>query len=260
MIELKSITYESLLPLLTDIPINTWFARSVLVGHADGKVFVDKEQDPASVYICNGYGMTLLLGKSDNEIFNDELSHHLCTLDKCEWIQAYPRSWDVFLQSLVNNGTANLSVRVNLNFNRDIFEKNNNAPDTSGIDVISGTSDLIKNIDGSVVPKHFWKESSISMCKSYVALINNEPAAVAFSSYLHDEYLEIGIETVERYRGMGLATKVCTALIRYCINEGLTPVWSCRLDNIGSMNLAKRVGFIENLRLPYYIVNPRVQA
>ncbi|MCL1874757.1 MAG: GNAT family N-acetyltransferase [Synergistaceae bacterium] len=70
--------------------------------------------------------------------------------------------------------------------------------------------------------------------------------------YLHDDKLEIGIETVEKYRGMGFARAACMALIDYCIENGLEPVWSCRLENTPSTNLAKSLGFFETMRLPYY--------
>ena len=256
MIELNPTRYESLLCKLTDVPINIWFARSVLAGHAHGKVFADKEQEPSSIYICNGCGITLLLGESGNDEFNDEMGRYLRTLDKVERIQPYPRSWDAFLQSLVDQGTARLSTRVNFTFDEQVFAANNSTPDTNGILVRPGSVDIINSIDGSVVPQCFWKESLLHMCKSYVAIVDHEPAAVAFSAYLHSEHLEIGIETAEKHRGKGLATIVCAALIRDCIEAGLTPVWSCRLDNTGSMNLAKRMGFVESARLPYYIVEP----
>jgi len=50
----------------------------------------------------------------------------------------------------------------------------------------------------------------------------------AYSAYIHDNYLELGIETVEEYRGKGLAQYVCSALIDYCLQNNFEPVWSCR--------------------------------
>jgi hypothetical protein len=36
-------------------------------------------------------------------------------------------------------------------------------------------------------------------------------------------------------------------------NRGLTPVWSCGAENVGSVGLARRLGFAEHGRLSYLI-------
>lgn len=76
------------------------------------------------------------------------------------------------------------------------------------------------------------------------------PAAVTVD--LHDDMLELGIENWEKDRGKGLAHIACMALIYYCLEDGLKPIWTCRLENTASVNLAKRLGFRETMRAPYY--------
>jgi L-amino acid N-acyltransferase YncA len=60
------------------------------------------------------------------------------------------------------------------------------------------------------------------------------------------------METIEEYRGKGFAMNICAALIDYCIKNNYEPIWSCRLENIGSYKLAKKLGFELTLKLPYY--------
>jgi hypothetical protein len=43
------------------------------------------------------------------------------------------------------------------------------------------------------------------------------------------------------------------------VAAGLTPVWSCREDNAGSMRLAQSLGFVATRWLPYFEVLPRVR-
>jgi RimJ/RimL family protein N-acetyltransferase len=80
----------------------------------------------------------------------------------------------------------------------------------------------------------------------------DEVASIAFSSCMFIGQLEIGVETVEKFRGMGYAKQVCQELISFCIENSYTPIWACRKENVGSFNLAKSLGFEEELVLPYY--------
>ena len=83
-------------------------------------------------------------------------------------------------------------------------------------------------------------------------MVDSKPVSTAFTSARHDDKLEIGVETLQSYQGKGLAYLACAKLIEYCMDRELEPVWSCRLENTGSVNLAKKLGFIETLRMPYY--------
>ena len=64
-----------------------------------------------------------------------------------------------------------------------------------------------------------------------------EYAAVA--AFMHHPQLEVGIETVAELRRRGYAHLICWALINYCLENGLEPVWSCRSKNRGSVFLAQ---------------------
>jgi hypothetical protein len=99
MIELKSGLYEPLIDILAGIPFNTWFVRSVLAGHADGRVFVDREINPTAIYVCHKYGMTFLYGDIGNDEFKAGLLRYFGSVGQDEWLQAYPRDWDNFMAS-----------------------------------------------------------------------------------------------------------------------------------------------------------------
>jgi len=254
MLQLKNELYKSLTYILEDIPTNTQFIRSVLEGHVDGKIFVDREINPSSIYICHKYGMTFLYGDSGNDLFNSQLAEYFRSIKQDEWIQTYPQAWDSFLRSLTESAGVEFYSRVNFAFDQKIFEKNTRHASFDNCTVQEATVDIMKNFNGKVVPKYFWKEFLLPSCKGYVAMVENEPASIAFSAYLHGSDLEIGIETAEKHRGSGLAFAACVALIRYCIEKGMTPIWSCKLDNTASMKLAQRLGFVEIVRFPYYCI------
>ncbi|MGL6173959.1 MAG: GNAT family N-acetyltransferase [Cellulosilyticaceae bacterium] len=62
--------------------------------------------------------------------------------------------------------------------------------------------------------------------------------------YMQDEVQEIGINTLEGYKGNGYATDVCILCASEIIKNGKCPQWSTLADNIASQKLAERVGFI----------------
>ncbi|MCL2702640.1 MAG: GNAT family N-acetyltransferase [Defluviitaleaceae bacterium] len=262
MIQLDESKYEILLSPLKRVGFNTFFARSVIAGHAEGKVFVDSVNNPKSFYAVHSYGkMSLLFGDAGNERFNNELTAYFGQKNRRdEWLQAHPRAWDAWLDGLANAKKAVRYSRLNFAFDREEYKKNNHEINLNDYSIIPTTADMFNSIDGSVVPKAFWRDERLfsQYCAGFTAMVNGKPAATAFTSYLHDGCLEIGIETAEGHRGKGLARAVCMALINYSLANNLEPVWSCRLENAASVNLAKKLGFRESLRLPYYHVPAQI--
>ncbi|MCX8130532.1 MAG: GNAT family N-acetyltransferase [Clostridia bacterium] len=107
---------------------------------------------------------------------------------------------------------------------------------------------------GYVIPKHFWKDEE-HFCNTGIGfslICDGEIAATAFSAFRYENQLEIGIETSEKYRGKGFAFRACAALIDYCMENSLEPVWACRRENEGSYKLAQKLGFVPIRSIPYY--------
>lgn len=110
-----------------------------------------------------------------------------------------------------------------------------------------------------MVPKNFWKDVESWKAgggEGFCALLDKTIVSCAFSSGIHGNQLELGIETVPEFRGKGLAKIVSMHLVRYCLERGLVPVWCCRRSNVGSVKLALSLGFTEVTfptgPIPYY--------
>mgnify|MGYP000940173832 FL=1 len=105
-----------------------------------------------------------------------------------------------------------------------------------------------------MIPRFFWNSPELfkKVGAGFTLYYNGEPASTAFSAYVENNKLEIGIETIEKFKGKGFALLVCSALIDYSIDRGLEPEWSCRLENTGSYRLAQKLGFVPQLYIPYY--------
>ena len=106
-------------------------------------------------------------------------------------------------------------------------------------------SELISKIHGGITPYLFWSsaEDFLSKGKGYCVVINDIVVAWAFSAAISDEEIDIGVETNEKYRGMGLAAIASTAMINYILSENKKPVWACHSMNTSSAKLAEKMGF-----------------
>jgi hypothetical protein len=254
MVQLKPERYETLLVHLNGIPFNTLFARSVLKGHASGEVFADCETEPRTLYIVHQYGMSLLLGESGNEAFNEALFERFKHIMKDEYLQAFPGAWQEVLAPLVQSGAVKQYTRVNFVFDENAYALERQRHGEIQYRAMPTPPALLETIKGRVVPSEFWYNTKTlrEQCVSFSVQCDGKVVSTAFAAYRHGNLLELGIETTQAHRGKGFAYAACCAFIDFCITNGFDPVWSCRLDNEGSMLLAKRLGFMETMRTPYY--------
>lgn len=267
MHEIQSQRFHVTNKLFSNVVFNCFFARSVIESHVTGQVFVDDGSDPKTAYIRHPYGMSLLIGCHTNGDFNDWLFDYIAggtgRKHSDDWMQVFPFEWNDVIGKEVEarglNRYIEKSTRVNFTFNRRRYETLSRP--------LTGGREKIEKIDrarfttfqGTVVPKLFW-DSYDDLDRhgiAYAVTINGEAATIAYAAFVHQNKLEIGIETAPRFRQKGLAVKACARLIDYCLFKNLEPVWACKLENTRSYKLAVRLGFDEEARYPYYgLKNP----
>lgn len=272
---LEQVNYHLLIEPLRRVTINHLFARAVVEQKVAGKIFVDNVDHPKTYYIVHPYGMTLLLGYCHNTSFNHSFKQYALNKDQVrtsvEWMQTYPRDWDTVLTELFKDvlitsgenathtttGVIELNTRINFRFNKEKYYGHRRGNEDPDISISKATGGMFQEMTGSVVPSHFWNsvEDFLNRGLAFALLYKGELASMSFSSFRFDEQFELGIETKEKFRGRGFAELVCSAAIDYCIENNLEPVWACRLENIGSYNLAQKLGFEPTMQLPYYRLN-----
>jgi GNAT superfamily N-acetyltransferase len=271
MIELSVEKYSLLEEPLKKVEINNLFARSVIEKKVKGTVFVDKIEKPKTFYVVHPYGMSLLFGDNGNESFNNQFYDYSLNRKQVrtafEWMQAYPNNWDSTLSDLFGNKLVKASetadmqrefielyTRVNFKFNLERyldFKKNNI---TENYKILRTNKESFKDMKGSVVPSFFW-DNAEDFCKNGVGFslyYQDKLATTAYSAFIFDKELELGMETFPEFRGRGFAQYACSVLIDYCIQNDYEPIWACKLTNTPSYRLAQKLGFVPALTLPYY--------
>jgi GNAT superfamily N-acetyltransferase len=272
MILLEKEKYKKLIEPLSGVKINHLFARSVIEHCVTGKVYVDNKNNPATFYIVHPYGVSLLFGKYDNYDFNKSFKEYALNTgkirDEYEWMQTYPRDWDIILSELFegcivkssdnidnkDNGRIELNTRVNFKFNLSKYLDLKERTIGTDLKMVRTDKQIFKDMKGSVIPLYFWDSAEDFFTKGvgYSLFHNGELASTAYSAFIHDDKLEIGIETIEKFRGKGYAQYTCSRLIDYCLENNYVPIWSCKLENVNSYRLALKLGFEPTLEIPFY--------
>lgn len=236
--------YLSVLPLLESVQFATLSFTPVLRGTMRGTVFRGHE----CVLVCNDYGMSLLVG-----VPNKTVAQFVCSRlrRRMDWLQYWPVvEWrDAFAESAAIDMRCQ---RVNFAFCKEKFMETKSALSPT-LTLREITVEDLQRPDafvGTVLPMRFWNGVdawTTGRGKGFCIVDEQQDRIVcwAFSSATTETQLELGIETLEAYRGKGLAQIVCRALILFCLEKNLQPVWCCRRSNLGSVKLAESLGFEE---------------
>lgn len=270
--------YKAAKPLEA-VSFNHLFARAVVSQKIEGSIYTDNSDAPESFYVVHPYGMSLLFGNDKNEEFNAQLIDYLINKNKIrnriEWMQVYPEDWsaklltslgDQFLTKkqkdegrIPESGFVKVEeqTRVNFKFDPNIYSEFRKGNLVCDAEIFRTQEDEFQNMPGTVVPIYFWQNASqfLSDGIGFSLRFNGELACTAFSAFVDKGLLELGIESAAQFRGKGFAMHTCTALIDYCLENNYEPVWSCRLENIGSYLLAQKLGFVPVHYHPFYKVD-----
>lgn len=272
MILLEKNNYDIVYKSLMEVSINNLFARAVVEKKVRGSVYVNNPEKPETFYVIHPYGMSLLFGKSDNAEFNSRFRDYALNIEKqrtkFEYMQAFPRTWDNVLKTLfegniinsVDNidkkesGIIELNTRVNFKFNKNKYLNGKSQIDTTNFRIVRTDESIFQEMKGKVVPSAFWDNADdfVRNGAGFSLYLGNQLVSTAYSAFIHDRKLELGIETVEKFRGKGFARIVCSRLIDYCLENDYEPIWSCSLENTGSYKTALSTGFEPILKFPYY--------
>jgi hypothetical protein len=85
------------------------------------------------------------------------------------------------------------------------------------------------------------------------ALVDGAVVALAFTSARAAAHADIGVATLEPWRGRGLATAAASLVAARIQADGQTPVWSTGEDNLASLRVAEKIGFVAVGRRTYVI-------
>ena len=112
------------------------------------------------------------------------------------------------------------------------------------------TKDNIGCVRERITPSFSWEDSGhfLRDGSGFIARSKEDGsfAAVAFSSAVSPDEVDIGVETAEVHRRHGLASYLAYRMIEEVLRQGKRPVWACHSENTASMKLAEKIGFVKS--------------
>lgn len=264
MIRLDADAMCAALASLDRLGLNNGFARAVLDGKVDGTLVGDRASAPRVLHALHPYGMSLVWGEAVDEAFDAVVAHLRAGAyrGRAEWLQVDPRwdtlPWDRALGAVPAEGADESApctryARVSFRFDAACFLARTPAAVAAGWQLRRAVASDFA-LAGSVVPAHFWRDADqfLAAGGGWCAERDGSVGAIAFTSFRSGDELELGIETFAAARRQGLGRAVAARMVGELVQSGITPVWSCRRENVASHELAQQLGFVPTLILPYY--------
>lgn len=110
---------------------------------------------------------------------------------------------------------------------------------------------------GLVNWKAFWPDYSSLLEEGVVVVAENRDGhvdSVCYSAAIDTRCAEIDVATRSNLQALGLGFAVVQEYCRLCAIRGLIPGWDCFSDNIPSISLAKKTGFVDPRRYRFLSV------
>lgn len=218
---------------------NKVYPSSIAEGFQTGDIYVNESVNVESVFFWHYCGFGYISGKATEAFLNDIYAEmmsgsgrRLVLITSDEDVASFFRGRDVTMDlraeySYLQKGTAAY-------FDTDRFR----------IQQIDEGN--IAGIEGRIVPSFAWKspESFLANGFGYIVLERDKICAAAFSAAVSSGEIDIGVETHEEYRRMGLAAALAGTMCEHIVRVGKRPVWAHSVSNVGSMNTALKCGFV----------------
>ena len=259
MVELQESQFKRVSDFLKNNVCDTVAAYAIIENRQRGRVFVDNPEVPNSVLFWHYSGFAMLSGDSTNDNFNK----NICRLLSGNFEDNQRRfalvvdnsGWNEQILHLIGNNTSiSKNYRLKFQFDISIFsQKEYIIPAGYELKVID--DNIIKKIQGTIIPSFIWDspQAFLAAGKGFCLMDGDNIACTVFSSYIGNGQMDIGIETVQNYRRRGLGIVTASAMVSYSLKNGFKPVWGCAENNIGSKNVAQKLGFKLINKHPLYI-------
>lgn len=262
MVELDASDYEAVLPLVKEsqIPGYSSYAFSVLEGRQKGHVFVDNSSDPQSALIINLAAPSLACGVAEGDGLDASVQEFLARLPKGHVLTFWTISpdWHRILSALpaVPRHRTVFSYQPSSASKTLEAEENKRLPSGFRLERIDEV--LAQNLQESLDPwaVDIWggpegfARGSVGFC----AVRDGRIGSACTAAFIGGGAAEMSIRTDEEFRRHGLGAATCHALIRHCLAHGLRPDWSCNRDNLASVALAEKLGFVRRQEIKGYLL------
>jgi len=249
MIEISKEKYNKVKHLLDYVAGDKVFAYSIIENNQSGTVYVNNEQDITSAVFWHNCGYSLLAEAEPN---SDSIPFIISLFDKKHPLSAKAQVLQVDNEDLrnkienevENDKSIRKGIRQQFRFNRSRY-KSELFPTPDGCRIVQIDNHLYPSIKGNVIPSFSWasEEEFLRNGAGFLLMKEDDFLSLGFSFFIGNGQLDIGVETPPRHRKNGYAKITASAVIKYCLENDLEPIWACVKENISTRKLALSLGF-----------------
>ncbi len=266
MIQINQENAEQVRLLFDPLAFNVQVS-STLDGNTRGEIWADQPRNPTVGAIWDRILTVYVTGNHENSAFNRALA---------EWIKSsvaptarsygdtyfnlycHPPVWQTHLSNILVGYRAEPGTRW-LHTLQDHLSAGPPLPKDIGLhrvdDTLLARGDLGERDWLQAWVTSFWhtNEDFLKKGVGFVALHQgNKVASLCISLFVSGKQVELGTATNPEFQNRGLSTNLASACVQECLGRGLEPIWQCWDDNLPSLSVARKVGFIVQQKYTVY--------
>lgn len=234
---------------------------AVIYGNNPGRIFVDNKQSPSSgmVWLGNMDGF-IFIGDAHNPLFNREIKTYMDEVIAPEAIKlglrdfeglGHTPAWEQTIIKIFEKETLISGDQRVYKLAEEHFDQQTIPEISEDYSIIKVTSDIyqsnFKNKDLLLHPLHeFWESPADCFAKEgivYMAVKEEEIAAVIYTGFSYQNKHLIGIETDQQHQGRKLAQRLTYSYVQEALTKGIIMYWDVMEVNSPSIAVAEKSGF-----------------
>lgn len=246
---------------------------SIINGKSSGRVWVNNTPSTSSAFVWDlTNGFVFVLGKPNSRINFREMNLFLREeLVPTARKLGYARLNTILLFDHTNAETCELLERLSANTEEMLHfrlegndkQRVQNTDVPHGFELVMIDEDVLSNTKLANIEEigrcitACWQDLGRYFKEGIGFVILRENAAVSWCStdYVVSGKCDLYVETVETCRQKGFGTIVTSACVKECLNRRLEINWHCWQQNIGSIRLARKIGFSQRPNLTVYAIS-----
>lgn len=238
--------YQNIIDLIKDS--KSAIAFGVIDQIMQGEIYVDDPLAPNRGIVVSASGQYFLFGDETNDEFNESLVRFLFDKNNHKLyydLYASTENWIDFLASELEGDSIPLG--------RFVYEFDKEEPPTFHHKIKEVYQ--LKRVDEDLFLQYTERfdrilleafrsvENFLENGTAYCVIHEEKIVSICYSFSVGGGLADIGVFTVKKHQGEGLALVVCSAFIEECLKKKLTPIWDCGNRNEPSIKLVEKLGF-----------------
>ena len=250
--------YESVRPLFAGLAETHLNVTAVLDGDCPGQVYADDLGEPRAALVVSGDGC-YLAGDTDNQAFNAALNAFL-PRDTYFVLFCDLEAWRPALDAVLQHTYAVRAGRRYYTFRQPrIPDWPERIPEGFAVQPVDAAL-LARGLQhGDAVQEGIlgtWRTLELFLQRGFgFCLVHGgDIASWSLCDFASGSRCEIGISTAGDYRRRGLGTLAAAATAAHAAAQGFRTIgWHCWANNVGSIGVAEKVGFVRAADYEVYI-------